>query len=503
MPRFLPVREQRLGRSAVLSLLTIVLVLGAVLIAVSRHRLVDYDEGFYLLAAKSVLHGKLLYRDFFYTQMPLLPYVYGLWMRIMGETWESGRLLSALCATVIGCLLFRHVSQVAGSLLAGGCSVLMFVSNTYVLGWYPIAKTYSLSVLLLFAAYLILWRVSNRTGLFAGGLLLALSIDTRLFLVATMPVFVMCIYARRKFLPPLATCYAWFVLGIAAGLLPNLIWAVSAPAAYLFNNLGYHAVRTDAGLVGSLHQKIVMLLKISGLIGTAEGSGIPFGLLILSNALYLVLQPNARWPSVWPAMGLAAAIIGVSTLPTPTYQQYYCAAVPFLIVGAVTFAWEIGRSRKYVIVLSCALIAYLLPVPFELPRYLSSGTGIISVVTEANAVNWRLHSVREVSRQIDRVTAPGEEVFSRWPGDLLESHATAVVGTENDFGLLIAHRLSANQLRTYGILSESAIEADFEHHHPRVVILTADREPFEESLQRNGYRPVYRLGQTVIYAFGP
>lgn len=68
---------------------------------------------------------------------------------------------------------------------------------------------------------------------------------------------------------------------------------------------------------------------------------------------------------------------------------------------------------------------------------------------------------------------------------------------------MIAHRLSANELRTYGIPSESAIEADFDHHHPRVLILTADREPYEESLQRNGYRLVYRLGQTVICAFGP
>jgi len=69
----------------------------------------------------------------------------------------------------------------------------------------------------------------------------------------------MCIYARRKSLPRLSTCYAWFALGIGAGLLPNLIWAVNAPAAYLFNNLGYHALRTDAGLVGSLHQKIVKI----------------------------------------------------------------------------------------------------------------------------------------------------------------------------------------------------------------------------------------------------
>jgi hypothetical protein len=42
----------------------------------SRLRLFDGDEGFYLLAAKSVWHGRVLYRDFFFTQMPLSPYLY-------------------------------------------------------------------------------------------------------------------------------------------------------------------------------------------------------------------------------------------------------------------------------------------------------------------------------------------------------------------------------------------------------------------------------------------
>src|SRR5437016_4568472 len=68
-------------RTERLALIPIALLLGVVLLVVSRLRLVDGDEGFYLLAAKSVYHGKVLYRDFFYTQMPLLPYVYGLWMK--------------------------------------------------------------------------------------------------------------------------------------------------------------------------------------------------------------------------------------------------------------------------------------------------------------------------------------------------------------------------------------------------------------------------------------
>src|SRR5205807_1747646 len=72
--------------------------LAAVYVPMSLFRLVDADEGIYLLNAKEVLNGSLPYHDFFYPQMPLLPYVYGLWMKLFGVSWYSGRLLSALLA---------------------------------------------------------------------------------------------------------------------------------------------------------------------------------------------------------------------------------------------------------------------------------------------------------------------------------------------------------------------------------------------------------------------
>ena len=36
----------------------------------------NQDEGWYLYAANLVAEGKMLYRDFFYTQGPLLPIIY-------------------------------------------------------------------------------------------------------------------------------------------------------------------------------------------------------------------------------------------------------------------------------------------------------------------------------------------------------------------------------------------------------------------------------------------
>ena len=127
---------------------------------VSRHHLAGGDEGFYLLASRLVVQGKVPYRDFFYTQAPLLPYVYGLWIKCFGVSWISGRTLSALLTTALGVLLYVDVCQVTRKWIAGLAAVLLFLSSSLIYGSYPIAKTYSLAALCLYAAYVLVSRIS-------------------------------------------------------------------------------------------------------------------------------------------------------------------------------------------------------------------------------------------------------------------------------------------------------------------------------------------------------
>lgn len=54
------------------------------------------DEGWYALISREVWHGKILYRDFRFTQMPLLPYVYGTVLAWSPPRLEFGRGLSLL-----------------------------------------------------------------------------------------------------------------------------------------------------------------------------------------------------------------------------------------------------------------------------------------------------------------------------------------------------------------------------------------------------------------------
>src|SRR5689334_14423607 len=60
-------------------------------------RRVDGDEGFYTTAARLVWQGKTPYKDFFYQQAPLLPYVYSWIWAIHPNSLVAMRILSAVC----------------------------------------------------------------------------------------------------------------------------------------------------------------------------------------------------------------------------------------------------------------------------------------------------------------------------------------------------------------------------------------------------------------------
>ena len=135
------------------TLALIFLVQFGVFLTVARYRFVDGDEGLYLMTSRLVAEGKLPYHDFLLQQMPLVPYVYGWWMRFAGMTWLSGRMLSAILAAALGTALYREVSKQTGKWAAGLVAALLFLSCTHVFAWLTVIKTYALSALLLFLAY--------------------------------------------------------------------------------------------------------------------------------------------------------------------------------------------------------------------------------------------------------------------------------------------------------------------------------------------------------------
>ncbi len=478
---------------------------------VSRHRLIDGDEGFYLLASRLVMQHRAPYLDFFYTQAPLLPYAYALWFKLTGLSWLSARAFAALPAALLGGLLYEHVWHETGNWLAGASAVVLFASSSFVFGWYPIVKTFALAVLFLFLAYLMLVRLSpssSRWWMATAGLVFGLSVATRSYVVVVAPLLAWWILRRsggRKLAHLL-----WAVAGFIIGIVPCLVLFFASPAAYLFNNLGYHEMRSGgAGLIGDWQDKLQVLAEIF----TGRSTGVQFSILTVVCICMIVMGRAKRDASLLAF--LMAVVLGiVSILPTPALPQYFALVVPFLIVAAVCpvshYFSNLQTARAMRIAGAGCFLLLAGFVGFGIAgfrQYLFTGYQVPGVVGPADAPNWTLRQVSAVSKAIDELAAPGEPVVSFWPGYIFASHANPFPGYENNFGIYISEQLSPEQRRKYHVLTRGEMYRQFAFHEPRLAVVgnqgprSGGPPPWaaQAMAEHCGYRLVQTVGDTLIY----
>ena len=403
-------------------------------------RFLDGDEGVYAYASRLALHGHVPYRDFFYEQMPLLPYVYGAWIGVLGESWYAIRSLSALGAIATGALLFLHVERRAGRRPAFAALALYALCGL-VFGYFSIVKTFALASLFLLGAF-VLVDGRPRPRWLAAGLLVGLAVDTRLVFAAAVPAFAVLAARRRKLLS-LAT-------GLATGLVPSIVFLALSPHAFVFDNLRYHGEKTSHGLVGEPVQKARTAANLVGLGSADHALGVQFALLLVGAAAGLWLL-RRRLPFV-AAVGASLGI--ASFLPTPTYVQYFCVVVPYLVLLAVEAAARWPRA------VLAGLAAYAA----------AGGVAFAHDVRTEPLLKPSVRSVERVSDVVQARTRPGETVLSGWPGYLFGTHADAVSGYTNQFAPVAAAKVSARQAARLHVLSEHGIKRLIERRVPRLVV---------------------------------
>jgi Dolichyl-phosphate-mannose-protein mannosyltransferase len=501
-------------RSAKLLLIPLGSFLLVLFLALTRYRFIDADEGFYLLASRLVLLHKIPYLDFFYTQMPLLPYVYGSWMHFFGESWLTGRALSACLTATLGMLLYAHICTQTGKWAAGVIAALLFSCTTLIFAWLPIVKTFALSSVLLFACYMVASRFtafSSKWSFGFSGFLLGLSIETRLYFAVLAPVLLLWIY-RNVELRKKWTALLVFLGGLLIATVPSFYLLAIDPNAYLFNNVGYHAIRSDSGLIGGIGQKLAVVIE--ALITGPHGNGLQLGLLFLVS-LSLVQKKRLAGPARL-AFELAIVLAVVCLLPTPAYVQYFCVVVPFLLVATVcpltsVLADPNGKRSTLLKTAICgaSLSIYFAMVIGDYRKYFITGEGLNGIYFKKDPANWTLPAVRAVSGAVDEFANSGESVMSFWPGYIFESKAIPYPRFENDAGRTISATLTDSQLTKYHLVSRSIIEAEIAGRKPRIVVVGNQeywhehQQPYVEALERSGYVVARIVGGASIYTRVP
>jgi hypothetical protein len=474
----------------------------AFFVPVSRLRFVDGDEGFYLMASRLVMLGRLPYHDFLLTQMPLVPYAYGSWMRITGMTWTSARLLSAIMAAIVGAALSYEVVQQSGRRAAGIVAASIYVFSTPVVAWFTTVKTYGVSTLLLFSAYSIVIRRPGSPWMWIlAGACLGGSTDARLYFGGLLPVFLWWIWRQHSPGRRQAATGA-FVAGFLASLAPNLYLFLRDPRIWYFDNLGFHAVRSHSGLVGAVTSKLLIVSWVF----LAPGDGNGAQMLLLTLGAVLVLRSTKPSPATRLALAIALVLGVICILPTPPFVQYFCVLLPFLILFAVTClaAWS-DRTQKRALACVAAVILFAGLALGLLQRFLLTGYQVAGILDPAAAADWRISSVTAVSKAVDARIRPGEQVLSLWPGYLFQSQAMPSAGLETNAGTYLADRLTHEQQNRFHILSAAEIIQDITAGKPRLVVLgnyeyaLPQDPPFRDALVKAGYRIEQQFGKTTLW----
>ena len=328
---------------------------------------VNQDEGWYLYAARLVAAGKMPYRDFFFTQGPLLPYCYG-WLKPLWSTHGllGGRILTAVFGLLSALLAAGLARKAVPKRAAAEAAILAFAltaANLYHAYFTTLPKTYALSALFLLAGFLCLTRAIRKRGskfsflsamwAIPAGCLIALASGTRISLGLALPITALTLLFTWK---KTGAAFFWFGVGGLAGLL--LVYGATfeqAKEAFLFSQT-FHVSRggRDLFLIGGSCSRIVRAY-------------LPLALLLLFLTLFRLIFPTvcrkafadpdadgeeeedvsgnmAFWPWIWFLNGCGIFLLHLLS-PHP-YDDYQVPVMGlFASAGAAWFAMIVRNAN--------------------------------------------------------------------------------------------------------------------------------------------------------------
>ncbi len=476
----------------------------------SRSRIIAGDEGFYVMAARLTAEGRLPYLDFFYPQMPLMPFMYGGWLSLLGTGWLEVRSLSAIFAALTGLLLFWRVSLLIGRSY-GLFSVLLFVTSELVISEYAIAKTYSATVFFVFAAYFLLCRQPRlaATGALAVGALVGLGINVRLTTLGLLPVFALpVIFGRQPFSDKMRLT-AVFGLGVIAALALALFLFYYDYQAFWFNNLGYHFERTSLSASELWSKRWRVLSVIIGYESSARYDGFILPLLFWGNIFYGGISLLKRWP-LDLAFLISIFIIAIALVPSPCYLQYVCIAVPFLIVTTLLFAnalfgyirklpWSSGLIAAIVVVMTSQ---FIFSFYLNVKRYCFTGQRVIGIST-GTVDRWKITTMQQLGAVVDSYIEQGDLVIAPLPLHIFATKAGPLPGLENHFGLSHGRRQRANDgfIDRFKLISPQMVAQAISSQQAKLLVVTSSRRSsvINKAVANSNYNLVADVAGILVY----
>ena len=442
----------------------------------SRQRTIDGDEGYYATAARLVSEGQTPYLDFFYPQMPLLPYVYAPVYKLVGSSLMNMRLMSVgagvLSLVLWGLMLQRRRPEHSGIILAGLALVAM---NPYFLSWNVTVKTYALTNLAVFATIWALDRGLHSRRLWwflAAGRAAGLCVGVRLLYrpwAGALALGLGWLQWRGEGKEFPLTNMGVYLGGMLVGLAPAAVLFALDPERFMFNNLDYHQLRysflTQSGAgFGVRTQAALMALGKTLFLNPF----MVFQLILVGLGVdWIRRNPDSPLRPLVVLSGFGAAAHTVACLfPDPVYEQYFTGPLtpllaPLVVAGLVRISQLVkkpGSALAGVLVLAAVLSVVDLQV---------RKTGMVWKEV------WTFEHLAKVSAAIETRTEPQDMVMAFWPGYVFESGRQYLPGLENQFALGVSEKLTLDQKVRYHVAGKELVLKSFDLQYPDMVVLGA------------------------------
>lgn len=363
----------------------------------------NQDEGWYLYAANLVAEGQMPYRDFFYTQGPMLPYVYSAFAWVWVRWGLLGARIFTLALGAVGIAfavaLARRLVPTERRIEAGLAAFILLGSNLYHLYYLTIPKTYALASLFVIIGFYLISIAIERNCLLAvvSGLSLAFASGTRISLGVLLVVVGMWLLFSRRW-----KCMVLFALGGFTGL--ALVYAPflcdAGAREGLFAAQSYHAARGGSDVVwtvGSLSRLVRWYLPTFVVLG-------------------LWLFRVRLTPMLKVLLAGFAAVFAVQILAPFPYEDYQVPIMGVLTVAAVAgfFSAELNLESSLPRLTSVLLVLGMtFAVSFGSPLLEKWSTNGQDRFWSIKKENFELAQLREVANRIRDLDPTGKELLTQ------------------------------------------------------------------------------------------
>jgi hypothetical protein len=444
-----------------------------ILTALASTRGVNADEGFYLLAGWRVLGGQRPYADFFFPQMPYLPYVEAPVLALTGPSLFAGRAISVASAALLAGTLAVAAARRSERVLVGILVALAYATNALVLSYLTISKTYGLANLTMVVAFVLV--DSAGAGLLSsavGGACAAIAVGTRLPSFAVL-VVLMLWSTRRGLRHGLA-----FAVGALLLSLPWIWLLAQDPQGFWFGNVEFHALRREiAGLGPILMQKVGVLAK---------------WVLLPQNFILWVAAAVGCWlrPRLGVLPGLCAVALAAGYLAaTPTYLEYMVQIVPFLLLCSVPAFVAVLDRRAALLAATAVYLIGLIVARRAAPEETLRGS---------KAQLWQLRSVRAVAAYLQERSEPGDRILSWWEGYPLLAQREGFAGV-GFWESNAAKKLAPDVRRRFHLLHRDDIRDLVDAREPRLIVFPKGTWSGLEDVVARHYRPAAHFGAIQVF----